>query len=404
MSGRGFPHLGRDPAPGDVELTRGVARQIGVLGAELGSIADEVSGARGDEWRGQTAEAFRATLRDELLPLLNEARDSFDRAGRALVGWTDTLASFQAEAQALERVAADRQATLDAARRALNDSPNGADATTLSRLDDTVAHATRAVSQLAHQADELHDRYLRAASSVASELEQAERIAPEPGWLGRTAESVRSWIEKLHEPWDLLAGDLWLDLAVAKGTAVTNAVATAVEELPELLAGRWSEVSALAHDADLGLASWDDVAVAARRFTTISQAAEFFTEDWAKRTGWIGKTTAIGRGFGRLMGFAGIVGDAFTIYDPPDQGVLGNVDRVVAVVNAGLIAANLILDVIPVVGEVVMIGTGFYLAGDYAYHHWPWFHDSCDTVGHTVARGAKTVWNGVKTGLHWITS
>ncbi|MGH3828413.1 MAG: hypothetical protein ACRDQX_14780 [Pseudonocardiaceae bacterium] len=228
MSGRNFPHLGRDPAPGDVELTRVVARQIGALGAELGSIADEVSGAHGDEWRGQAAEAFRATLRDELLPLLGKARDSFDRAGCALGGWAGTLAGFQAEAQALERAAADRQATLDAARRAVCYLPSEADATALARLDGNVVHATAAVAQLEHQADELHDRYLRAASLVAGDLEQAERIAPESGWLDRTVESVRSWIERLHEPWDLLLGDLWLDLAVAKGTAVTNAVAAVV--------------------------------------------------------------------------------------------------------------------------------------------------------------------------------
>lgn len=70
MSGRSFPYLGRDPAPGDAELTRGVTRQVSALSVELGRIVAEVDGANGGEWRGQAAEAFRATLRDELLPLL----------------------------------------------------------------------------------------------------------------------------------------------------------------------------------------------------------------------------------------------------------------------------------------------------------------------------------------------
>ncbi len=386
MSGRGFPYLGRDPAPGDVELTRGVARQVGALGVELGGIVNEVSGEGGGEWRGQAAEAFRATLGDELLPLLRKACDSFDRAGRALGGWAGTLAAFQTEAQTLEREAATRQTTLDTARRAVRYPPSGADAATLARLDDTVAHAGSAVSQLEHRADELHDRYLRAACSVAVDLRRAEWIAPTE--LGSVLESVRSWMEKLHAPWDLLASDKWLDLGITRGEAVTDAVESAVEGLPELISGWWSEVSALAHEAEIGLAPWDDVNALARRFTALAQAAEVFTEDWATRTGWIGKATAIGRGFGFVMNVTGILGDVLTFKDPPDQGAMGNVDRGVAVVNGVLVIANMVLDDIPVVGEVVMIGTGLYLGGDYAYHHWPWFHDTCDTVGHSVAAAA----------------
>lgn len=341
MSRRSFPHLGRDPAPGDVELTRGVARQVSALSVELGRIVAEVDGANGGEWTGQTAEAFRATLRDELLPLLRKARDSFDRAGHSLGGWAEALAGFQAEAQALEREAASRQATLDAARRALSYSPSGADAIALASLDDNLARATSAVSQLEHQADELHHRYLQAASSVAGELDQAGWTAPtEPGdWLERLGESIRSWIEEQDASWDLLAGDLWLDLAIARGETVTNAV-------------------------------------------------EFFTKDWAKSTGWIGQATSQAKVFGHVMSSVGIIADAFTVYDPPDQGVMGWVDRGAGVVNAGLVAANLFMDEIPVVGQVVMIGTGIYLGGDYAYHHWRWFHDTCDTVGHFVATTA----------------
>jgi predicted cobalt transporter CbtA len=177
-----------------------------------------------------------------------------------------------------------------------------------------------------------------------------------------------------------------------KGGKITEAVEDAVEGLPGLIDGWWSEVSALAHEADHGLVPWEDVAVSAGRFTTLAQAAETFTEDWAKRTGWIRRATTIGENFGRVMGYAGIVGDAFTIYDPPDKGVLGNVDRGVAFVNAGLVAANM-FDEVPVVGQVIMVGTGVYLGGTYAYHHWRWFHDACDTIGH-----------GVSSAWHWMTS
>lgn len=103
------------------------------------------------------------------------------------------------------------------------------------------------------------------------------------------------------------------------------------------------------------------------------------------------------------MGSMGIIGDVFTVYDPPDQGVMGNVDRRVAIVNAGLVGAALLVE-IPGIGEGAILVTGVYLGGDYAYHHWPWFHDACNTVGHAVATGAKTVWHGMKAGVHWATS
>ena len=49
---RSFPHLGFDPAPGDVEQTRGLARQIGNLSADLNTTVIDLRsiaryGARG---------------------------------------------------------------------------------------------------------------------------------------------------------------------------------------------------------------------------------------------------------------------------------------------------------------------------------------------------------------------
>ena len=43
-----------------------------------------------------------------------------------------------------------------------------------------------------------------------------------------------------------------------------------------------------------------------------------------------------------------------------------------------------------------MIGTGLFLAGDWAYHNVTWFHDGADAVGHVASEGAKKVWDGVK--------
>jgi hypothetical protein len=74
---------------------------------------------------------------------------------------------------------------------------------------------------------------------------------------------------------------------------------------------------------------------------------------------------------------------------------MGNVDRAAAGVNGALVIANMATDEIPVVGEVTMIGTGVYLGGDYLYHHWPWFHNTANTVGHAVATAATTTAHAV---------
>ena len=91
------------------------------------------------------------------------------------------------------------------------------------------------------------------------------------------------------------------------------------------------------------------------------------------------------------IGVTAIVGDALTVLNPPDKGAMGWVDRGAAGVNGTLIAVNLMTDEIPVVGEVVIVGTGIYLAGNYLYHHWDAFHDVADTVGHATVDTLKWV-------------
>lgn len=178
------------------------------------------------------------------------------------------------------------------------------------------------------------------------------------------------------------------------------------KEMPKQIDSWWSEVSSLAHDADSGLASWDDVASAADSFATKIDAATAFTEQWTHDTKWIGTATAVGDVASKVLGGTAIVGDIATIIDPPDKGAMGNVDRGVAGVNGVLVAANLFTDEIPVVGEVTMVATGVYLGGDYLYHHWPAFHDTCNTVGHAVGSTATTVGHGIasaaKTVGNWL--
>lgn len=107
-----------------------------------------------------------------------------------------------------------------------------------------------------------------------------------------------------------------------------------------------------------------------------------------------GKASALFRGLSVLskgIGVTAVVGDALTVIDPPDEGALGNVDRAAAGVNGTLIAATLAGAEIPVAGQVLLVGTGMYLAGNYLYHHWDGFKNVCDTVGHTTVEAGKWV-------------
>lgn len=190
------------------------------------------------------------------------------------------------------------------------------------------------------------------------------RVGGCSAWEG--SEPVRGFIEKLHAPWDALGADSVSEALLKEGESITEAVADWQKEMPGEINEWWSDVSSLAHDADNGLASWDDVASMAERFTTKVNAAEAFTEQWASDTRWVGTATAVGDVASKVL------------------------DRAAAGVNGALVIANMATDEITVVGEVTMIGTGVYLGGDYLYQHWPWFHDTANTVGHAVASAATT--------------
>lgn len=80
-----------------------------------------------------------------------------------------------------------------------------------------------------------------------------------------------------------------------------------------------------------------------------------------------------------------------TVISPQNQGALGNVDRGAATLNGLLITGDLVLDSLPVVGEVAMAATGIYLASDYLYQHWTPFRDVANDAGHAVVSFEHTL-------------
>jgi hypothetical protein len=69
-----------------------------------------------------------------------------------------------------------------------------------------------------------------------------------------------------------------------------------------------------------------------------------------------------------------------------------------AAVDTGLVTLNASMDWIPVAGEVVMIGTGVYLAGTFLYKHWTPFRDAANAVGHATVKVTDDIGHGIEHG------
>ncbi|MFJ2636630.1 putative T7SS-secreted protein [Streptomyces sp. NPDC087422] len=224
-----FPLLGFDPTPGDVDRTRALARQLGDLHGELTATVTELDRLDCGYWKGEAATAFVSHIDSDVAPLIKKAHDSFGRASSALSRWADQLHGFQAEADALEKEAATKQGSLDHAKSAADpphppgDRPAfvtpaqlGKDA----KAQQAVTDATNALDGVRHRAEELHNRFTTAATSISHDLDKAGDIAPDkPGLFSRLAHGVEdAWndtVQWVNDNADIikLIGDLLSDLS-----------------------------------------------------------------------------------------------------------------------------------------------------------------------------------------------
>jgi hypothetical protein len=183
----------------------------------------------------------------------------------------------------------------------------------------------------------------------------------------------------------------------------------------------------------------------ADRTGAMADAFEAFAPGWLRAAA--GSISEI-RGLSYGLTGLGLVADASGLISPQDHGVMATVDRLAAgsnaaglmlqqgierglvtfrpatvggagaggaeasaeavaeggaeaseVVDGGLVVLNASMDWIPVAGEVVIISTGVYLAGDFLYHHWGPFHDVANAVGHATVRAADDIGGGIEHGM-----
>jgi uncharacterized protein YukE len=203
------------------------------------------------------------------------------------------------------------------------------------------------------------------------------------------AEPVRKYLEGVLAPFDIVAADHWIDL-LEKAAGQPEEWIGEVDEL----------IDVVKEARDAGKPITDLLISAANEAEAVGNkldAFEAFSPGWLRAAA--GNLGAVKGLSGTLTGL-GLIADAGTMISPQDKGTMGWVDRGAAGVNGGLLVANLAMDEIPVAGEVVMIGTGAYLAGDYLYHHWTPFRNVCNDVGHGTVTVAKDVGHAASSGWH----
>jgi hypothetical protein len=376
---RSLPHLGFDPAPGDVGLTRDLARRHHQVAQEVRQVLTLVHQVNLSSWRGRAGDAVQA-LRSTFPPALRSVASTAETLQAAASRWADQLSGFQAEADALERQAAraaEHQQALQTRQAAL---PRGS---LVLRQD--LESASAAVSGIDRQARDLHERYLEAASKTAEEIK--------PKSLWERTEPVRTVLEAVLAPFDIVAADHWVDAlekAAGQPAEWVAELGNQIEEIKAAMRAGESPVDALIQAGKLAESTGGKI-----------DAWYAFAPGWLKTAA--GSLAEI-KGLSYTLSGLGLLADAGTIISPQDKGVMGNADRIVAGTNGILIALNMTMDEIPVVGEVTLAATGVYLAGDYLYHHWTPFRDVANEVGHASVKVADGLVHGARSAWHSVTS
>jgi hypothetical protein len=377
---RSLPALGFDPAPGDVSLTRRLARQHSQVAQEARQVLALLERLNLGALQGRAADALR-TVQGTFPPALRNAAGAADSLQAAASSWADQLSAFQAEADALERQAAAAAAAQQAVQARQATLPAGPRA-----LAGDLRAASASVSGIQGQARELHQRYLASAGKTAAGLE-------EHSGLWEETEPGRKVLEAVLAPLDIAAADHWVSaLKEIAGVPaeLVNGVGEKVEEIEKLKSAGKPFTEELIEAGKLAESTGEKY-----------DAWHAFAPDWLKTaTGSISEI----RGLSYTLSGLGLAADVGTVISPQNHGALGTADRVAGISNGLLITGDLILDGLPGIGEVALAATGAFLAGDYLYQHWTPFRDVANDVGHATVRAADDVGHAADSAWHQVTS
>jgi hypothetical protein len=362
---RSLPALGFDPAPGDVGLTRNLARRHFEVAQEARQVLTLVERLDLSALQGKAADALR-TVQGTFPPALRNTASAAETLQAAASSWTNQLSGFQAEADALERQAAAATAQHQALQARQATLPPGT-----AVLTDDLQTASATVNGIHAQAQELHQRYLAAASKTAAGVEEHS------GLWGST-EPVRKVLEFVLAPLDIIAADHWIDAlkeVAGQPSDWLKEVDNSIIAIRRLQAGGEIRVNEIQEAAGLIEASG-----------TKEDAWDAFAPGWLKTAA--GSIAEI-RGLSYTLTGLGVIADAGTVISPQDTGVLGGADRATAAVNGALLVLNATTDWVPGWGEAVIAVTGAYLAGDFLFHHRALLGHVASDVGHAVVTSVE---------------
>ncbi|MEU8352037.1 putative T7SS-secreted protein [Streptomyces sp. NPDC048845] len=238
MSSDKYPHLGFDPAPGDLETVRLLVAAVGKVSRDGGTAQTQLGkiGTSDGIWVGKSADAFTDSV-SKIPPYLKKALDSLGDAHRALASWETSLDGFQARARKLEEEAATAAKQVSSAKTSLTGLPENTSGMSKKELEkdkkgkekavDTADAELEAIRNRAHT---LNTEYNTAAGSVARTVRNAADDAPpEPGWFDDLVDAVSEFVsdawDTLTDPnfWKLV-GDLLADIAMVIGVICLFAI------------------------------------------------------------------------------------------------------------------------------------------------------------------------------------
>lgn len=392
--------------PGDPGAVRQAAARIGSLCAQLGghgsAVSRQAGQIAGSGWRGAAADRFQG-LSHRLAGVHSDVESCLGTLPGALSSYAAVLEAAQQQVGRAEQMMRDAMADYSSAMARLPGPAAGAKPAdvqqhqnALNSISDSFDQRSRAASHLANGAEADHRA---AAARLASHVTQ---VADEAHGIQATLTDIG---DSLGVPVAVLSALSTVAMLRAAGRLATvgSAFAATAAHEGDVLSGFLSR--ALAHGditADEALARIvqfvDHRDLAAQVFTNEAKA-----DAAAGGLLNLGRFTDTAKWAGRGAGVLAVVGDVYTFWHPDQGGTMGNVERGVAVANGvgtggllavdgfglaeagGVLAADTTLGWVPVAGQVLVVGSGLYLMGDYLYTHTKWFHDGIDDIGHGLS-------------------
>jgi uncharacterized protein YukE len=400
--------------PGDPAAIEDAAAAIGRYAVQVGDLAAATHRTMtgvvaGGEWTGSAVDAYTVWTRG-LVRGVAGMEEPFAQVPRAVAGYAAALRTAQARVGEYNDCQQRAAAFQGPVSPAMSSSVQAG-------LQALRAYAEDALTAL----DQAADAAGRALNSIAETLDHV---------FGASG-PFRAWLENVTRPWDAAAADAILEVLEGKGEEAEKAAEWAREGLPEELAKTMnemlkaplSEAAARTNLADAA-ASGDlqELDAILERWQNLRGAAQAFTDDWGAETSPLLARLLPGlKGLGAAADAATVIGGVYTMISPPeyDGGNLRAIDRVAGgaaafggaaglAVTAGVDFSALSigafgLSFVPVAGQVLAVGAGLYLAGDWAYHHTHQIAHAFDTARHTAAHYADDVGHAASTGLSDIT-